>query len=861
MASDYGKIPFKELSYSEIKHLLDLSMKFFPDFFGIEEPPAGGEPFERFTEDIRKIPGLIDKSDNIGVAILRIRNREEELRQSSNIPTKEQLEIAEREREKREAETKEAEAKAKEEQRKFEEMQEKIRGKKEIQIKPTSVEYVVPKVAPVPQKVQERTIKIIEGIKKDPSSFAESLVTYASQPEHKIEGTSQQTTKLIATMAAQEIVAEKIPQITYDTQKAVATPALNRVSAELAKVSDVIKTTPPGSQTVRLTTAIVANDIVLQEAERTLVSGFFKDQGGEITNILYGNPDQEFEVVIEPPQTSQFFTSYPYFQEQQIEAISRIDELPQEVVTQNIFNNLSESISFPTPDLNEFSRNIVNTLQGLAKQFGGHGAEETPSFDGSSARNFLTIAKELNFVTPEVAALFQDYTLVEIPFSGFAPFGTELVAPGTINLNFGFGGLSFGYTPAAAGGGAAAVGETAAVGATTAAGETAAVGAAATAGGTAATAAAAAGETAVVAGETAALGATGAAGGAAVGSAVPIIGTIIGALVGLVAASLPAIKKFIEEHKEDLTALFIGGGIFGLMIGNVFVSLWGLGIGVPLAIYSGVTPANFLASITSAFGALFTIAILPEIKKPLIGFLLGFPVLLALILFIINSGAYVVPPGASSFSAGGTATGETISCNGTVAGQFATGCSGLSQNAETIANSLQPGFWQYFNKSCIYPELFDDAYYATNPVPCVNGTPNNPNGCTGDSTGVNMFWCTWLIIKSYKEAGYNMAASVDGYNMLYVPDMINWFKKEARFKGADTPASQLPAGTAIFFLGSGGTGHHVGMIIKNTQYYVTMAQSNGAGNFETFIVKNDHIIGNTDQNPIAGFGMPPSQCQ
>ena len=134
--------------------------------------------------------------------------------------------------------------------------------------------------------------------------------------------------------------------------------------------------------------------------------------------------------------------------------------------------------------------------------------------------------------------------------------------------------------------------------------------------------------------------------GAFLGSVGPVIGTIIGAVVGWVAG------KIIEKIPWKK----IGPWILGALIGGVVWAMAGPVVGVTAAvgtylITSGITVGTSatLATISSGFGRFLSYFAI-TIGTPILITLLAFPVVVALILFIINSGAYVVPPTTSTIN-------------------------------------------------------------------------------------------------------------------------------------------------------------------------------------------------------------------
>lgn len=191
------------------------------------------------------------------------------------------------------------------------------------------------------------------------------------------------------------------------------------------------------------------------------------------------------------------------------------------------------------------------------------------------------------------------------------------------------------------------------------------VGIAASAAETAATTTAIVSTGGIMAAEAFAGGAGGAAAGAAAGSVVPVVGTIIGAVGGLVAGT--AISKVIAWVKDNIHKAkgaiitvaggLLGGGIgiatgFGALSGGILGGFAGWGAA---SLASGGLPglrasANIGAKNVMNIGWAIGTTALAGIGGPILTILLVFPLIITLILFIINSGAYVVPPGVSSAS-------------------------------------------------------------------------------------------------------------------------------------------------------------------------------------------------------------------
>lgn len=138
----------------------------------------------------------------------------------------------------------------------------------------------------------------------------------------------------------------------------------------------------------------------------------------------------------------------------------------------------------------------------------------------------------------------------------------------------------------------------------------------------------------------------GAAAGAAAGSAVPVIGTIIGAIVGWISSKL---ISWITKHKGEFFAA-LGAGVIGLglLVGSVPLMIFGgVGLGLGVAGAMGTSAGTIAASAANgASAAIVGLASLTvaSLSASAIVSLVALPVVIAIILFIINSGAYLVPP-------------------------------------------------------------------------------------------------------------------------------------------------------------------------------------------------------------------------
>jgi len=124
------------------------------------------------------------------------------------------------------------------------------------------------------------------------------------------------------------------------------------------------------------------------------------------------------------------------------------------------------------------------------------------------------------------------------------------------------------------------------------------------------------------------------------------IGAAVGWVVGKIIEKIPwkKIGPWLLGGLAGIGAFMFAGPVAGIVVG-----LGTLGLTSAVAGGTGVTFGAIGSGIAGFFGAIGG-AFLGSIWKPILAVLIGFPVLVALILFIVNSGAYVVPPGEGSLS-------------------------------------------------------------------------------------------------------------------------------------------------------------------------------------------------------------------
>lgn len=286
--------------------------------------------------------------------------------------------------------------------------------------------------------------------------------------------------------------------------------------------------------------------------------------------------------------------------------------------------------------------------------------------------------------------------------------------------------------------------------------------------------------------------------GGALGSVVPVFGNIIGGIAGNLLAG--ALTKGAKEIGKTIGAL----------------------------------PFNALNALNQ-FANVLAVTVTQTIQIALGSLVLGFGVLalfIAFTLFIINSGAYVVPPGENitgpiDVGLPGGPGGITVNCTsskGNMAFENYQSNPVANRGWEIVADLYQ-GFWCYWNRSPIhiatdtvyyppsYPQYFNYPAFLANPRPNIQNGPAEL-----------LFWCTWLIVESYKEAG---GISLP-LNTLGVPTMQTYFATNGRYVPASsvTPTNVAP-GDVIFFKKPGDTRlRHVGLVYTVTRDYILFVQSN-----------------------------------
>ncbi len=483
--------------------------------------------------------------------------------------------------------------------------------------------FANPITTPKPVMVEAKLETKINEVKSDPE-FTNKFVEYFSKPENAPEGVDTKTAQLVAVSIAADLVINKAPLVKVDNGQTIPLP--NPLLAQIAILNDkeVLQKNlgTESNEAFELVAKATAHDAVWYMAGRDMVDKYFETPDSKAAStILLGDQNQEYEISDTPTDTN----SLDIDLSQVITHAQQVNEIFNQTPQQAFFSikNSFSDVSFK-PDIGEFARNIEKVTRGIMETFSGPasaGEFVGPSIGQVQAMQYLKLMPQMS---PELTSIMFDqiqlakFTFGKLPF---APGGAEVVIKGGLFKGLGFSAKRLGI-------------EGLKVAAKTGAAEVVAAGTAAAA--------------------------TTTAGATAGGGLLALLGGPVGivASIGIfIATNFSKIKVWFLRNKGKIGNILLGFGILpliaGFLTGSVPLMLGG-GILTGAGVLGGGTVAGAAAAGWAIGSSIFTGAILPGIAGPLIGSLIGFPLVVALILFIINSSAYVIPPGTG---VGGLETG------------------------------------------------------------------------------------------------------------------------------------------------------------------------------------------------------------
>ncbi|MFH2062269.1 MAG: hypothetical protein ABIJ43_04760, partial [Candidatus Beckwithbacteria bacterium] len=323
-------------------------------------------------------------------------------------------------------------------------------------------------------------------------------------------------------------------------------------------------------------------------------------------------------------------------------------------------------------------------------------------------------------------------------------------------------------------------------------------------------------------------------------------GTVWGLIGGLTSAIVTflVVSSFatpIIGFLAAIPAFFIGGGFFGSLGALLGWNMPGIATAVGTA---GTAISGFFSSLSGASAATLAGSVAA------VG--IGVPVVS---IAVINyqqqqtlNAAFFIPE--TERIKKGSST-QPHSCSQAIA-----------DRAKSIVDNLQPGFDMdldnsdnvynnWYNKSPDYPELFDDPLFKDNPL--LLGVNVNKNF-------VNLFWCTWLIIKSFSESGFPIVVP-----HLLTHNLTGYFQGENRYLDVmidNITIKDICPGMAVFFHIPAGSisNAHVAIVYSVSSEGFTTYESNAPYKTMSYPVdESGHFqIINTGNTTIevAGFGTP-----
>ncbi|MEA3354978.1 MAG: hypothetical protein U9Q63_00625 [Patescibacteria group bacterium] len=169
----------------------------------------------------------------------------------------------------------------------------------------------------------------------------------------------------------------------------------------------------------------------------------------------------------------------------------------------------------------------------------------------------------------------------------------------------------------------------------------------------------------------------------------------------------------------------------------------------------------------------------------------------------------------------------------------------IARRAYEIVNNLSQGFWCYWNWSKNdYPNLFDENRYRKDPFP------------TKNIGFINMFWCTWLPIKSYQEAGPGLSNG-----LLNAQNMQDSFNAQNKFIVNNPGVNKKIAPGNVMFLQNHfpeapNRTNHVAIVYSVGSKSITTIESNAPTKTRSYAVDNIGHIENNGSLEVIGFGQP-----
>lgn len=674
--------------------------------------------------------------------------------------------------------------------------------------------YIKVEEKPIDTDLSEEKIKIFEELKQAAiENQQETTRQLAEEIKSRIADT---TPPEIVDSLSNQTALYTVGTLTGDANysSTIQQSITEQLSANPETISGIIKDSETANQTIDIVNALSSGS--QREAynlnQQVLASAFGKDFPNTLSN--QSNFVVSVSATPKPEYSTYSISNIPDYYSQELEGRDHILEDVKDLTVD----------SGKTRATTEFNKYLINRIERLPS---GH------FLKGEFAQNTMSIfglGTPVNWVVAEGASPIIKFAVS----SGYGPvLGTIQSATGW-NLGITKTAIEAGKL-AAEKGGSVIAGKAAGQVAGKAAGQ--AIGQAAV-------------QTATKTGLAATLSTALAGLGAWAGPVGIAIGTAIGALIGKLLEKIDWAK--VKGWLKDNGPIVLLGG--GLLLGG---PAWGIGLGLGGLALAGKFTALGIARGTWRFFRRIGTFFLITIGAPIIVTLIVLPPIIAFIMFVINSGAYIVPPkpvAESGFSPG-TGGYECREDRITTGLEYSVN-SPIATRAREIVDDLYQGFWCFWNRSPKaptpyfpndeepnfppgYPDLFDYEAFLQNP----NTTPPSQN----------LFWCTWLIQKAYTENGVKIL------NTLWSPDMKLDFENRGKFIPASSVSSlNAVPGSVIFFDVDNEKDRidHVGIIYQTNGDDVTYIQSNAGLKVEHLTLGSGGLQGKPGYIDVIGIGLP-----
>ncbi len=355
-----------------------------------------------------------------------------------------------------------------------------------------------------------------------------------------------------------------------------------------------------------------------------------------------------------------------------------------------------------------------------------------------------------------------------------------------------------------------------------------------------------------------------------IGSSIPIVGNFIAWLatevIGkAVEKTLIFLKKLFKDNKEVAAGLGILTLGVGAIVGSIPLMILGGSMFGAMVITAGtgVAIAGTGAVLVGVYGFVVT-TIVTTVPRFFGTIILGFILVAVFTIFIINNGAYVTPKFEFLDSAFGTPFNCSLNPEKGPVSFSNSNSSPIAHRAWEITSDLYQGFWCFWNRSPgdlpsdiktylpTYPELFNMDMFRSNP---------NPTRDEISSCGECLFWCTWLVQKSYKENGVSIQNTLMSNTMQGDFMSRNKFipAESATRPGQNPISNNVKPGSVIFFdvQNSLNRTDHVGIAHTISVAGIKFVQSNAGTKDGTLSFKSGGV-GIVDPGGIhvVGFGLP-----